>query len=208
MVTGQSIDLTVPARLVAGTVGEYTARFAFDADWDGYQRTAVFSCNTVEREQLLTDDACIVPWEVLIANGYLHVGVYGAKGDSRLPTVWTARRLFVNPGAGPTQEASEPSPTLVEQLLAKIGNMDSLKTEDKSSLVAAINEVKETGGGGSGGGESGPSYKIGSGLRLDEKTNTLSVDTADKAEQDNTKPITSAAVYMEVGNIEALLAAL
>lgn len=33
----------------------------------------------------------------------------------------------------------------------------------------------------------------------------LSVIKADRAEQDNTRPITSAAVYMEIGNIDALL---
>lgn len=52
----------------------------------------------------------------------------------------------------------------------------------------------------------GAAYVIGSGLKLDETTNTLSVDTADDVEQDNTKPITSAAVYETVGNINALLA--
>ena len=36
----------------------------------------------------------------------------------------------------------------------------------------------------------------------------LTVDTADKVEQDYTKPVTSAAVHTELGNIEALLAAL
>lgn len=55
--------------------------------------------------------------------------------------------------------------------------------------------------GGSGGG-----YNIGSGLKLDAETNTLSVDTAEIVEKDNTKPVTSAAVYTEVGNINALLA--
>lgn len=34
----------------------------------------------------------------------------------------------------------------------------------------------------------------------------LSVITADEVEHDNTRPITSAAVYTEVGNINALLA--
>lgn len=48
-------------------------------------------------------------------------------------------------------------------------------------------------------------YEIGSGLKLDEQTNTLSVDTAASVEEDNTKPITSAAVYTTVGNIEILL---
>ena len=147
-VSAQRIELTDAAMLVAGTVNEYTARFTFDESWDGYQRTAVFSCGDISREQLLTDDACTVPWEVLISNGYLRVGVYGTKDGSRLPTIWTERRLYINPGAGPTQEAADPSPTLVEQLMARMGDLSALKTQDKSSLVAAINEVWSSGGSG------------------------------------------------------------
>lgn len=51
----------------------------------------------------------------------------------------------------------------------------------------------------------GTPYRIGHGLKLDEETNTLSVDAAEAVERDNTLPITSAAVYTTVGNIEALL---
>ena len=47
-------------------------------------------------------------------------------------------------------------------------------------------------------------YKIGDGLKVVE--GTLMVDTADAVEEDNTRPVTSAAVYVEIGNIEALLA--
>ena len=54
-------------------------------------------------------------------------------------------------------------------------------------------------------GEGGGGYKIGDGLKLDTKTNTISVDTAAAVERDNTKPITSAAVYTEVGYINSLL---
>ena len=149
-VTGQRIELTEPVMLVAGTVHIYTASFAFDAAWDGYTKTAVFSGYGVEREQLLTDDACTVPWEVLTPGKYLRVGVYGTKDDIRLPTIWTERTQYINAGAGPTEEAAEPSPTLVEQLTAKVGNLDALKTEDKSSVVAAINEIWASGGGGGG----------------------------------------------------------
>ena len=134
--------------LVAGTVNDYTARFSFSADWDGYQRTAVFSADGVEREQLLTDNACKVPWEVLLPGAYLKVGVYGTKDGSRLPTIWTSHRQYIHDGAGPTDEAADPSPVLAEQILQRMGDLGDLKTEDKSSLVAAINEVKETGGGG------------------------------------------------------------
>ena len=59
---------------------------------------------------------------------------------------------------------------------------------------------------GSSSGGSGGGYNIGSGLKLDAATNTISVDTAEIVEKDNTKPVTSAAVYTEVGNIYALLA--
>ena len=59
---------------------------------------------------------------------------------------------------------------------------------------------------GSSSGGSGGGYTIGDGLKLDAATNTLSVDTAAAVEKDNTKPVTSAAVYTEVGNINALLA--
>lgn len=51
----------------------------------------------------------------------------------------------------------------------------------------------------------GAAYRIGHGLKLDEITNTLSVDTANQVEQDNTLPVTSAAVAATVGNIEVLL---
>lgn len=52
----------------------------------------------------------------------------------------------------------------------------------------------------------GGGYVIGSGLKLDPDNNTISVDTADAVEQDNTLPVTSAAVFTTVGNIDALLA--
>lgn len=51
----------------------------------------------------------------------------------------------------------------------------------------------------------GGGYVIGSGLKLDPDTNTLSVDTVNAVEADNSKPITSAAVFVTVGNIETLL---
>ena len=54
-------------------------------------------------------------------------------------------------------------------------------------------------------GGGGVPYNIGHGLKVDTETNTLSVDTVSSVEQDNTLPITSAAVYAEVGNINALL---
>lgn len=47
-------------------------------------------------------------------------------------------------------------------------------------------------------------YKIGEGLKV-VNGDTLAVDTVNSVEEDNTKPITSAAVYTTVGNIDAYL---
>ena len=50
----------------------------------------------------------------------------------------------------------------------------------------------------------GMSYQIGAGLKVED--GVLSVDTANAVEEDNTRPVTSPAVYTELGNVEALLA--
>lgn len=75
-----------------------------------------------------------------------------------------------------------------KSVLDKFAETDGKPTYDGQAL----------GGGGAGG------YAIGDGLKVEN--GKLSVDTATAAEQDNTKPITSGAVYTAVGNINALLA--
>lgn len=74
------------------------------------------------------------------------------------------------------------------------GTLDKLS--DSNGILTYDGKV--LGGGGAGG------YAIGDGLKVEN--GKLSVDTATAAEQDNTKPITSGAVYTAVGNINALLA--
>jgi hypothetical protein len=72
-----------------------------------------------------------------------------------------------------------------------------VRLENDSEISVDVAEITQTGG---------QSFKIGDGLKLEN--NVLSVDTAEVVEKDNTKPVTSAAVYTEIGNIEALLAIL
>lgn len=74
--------------------------------------------------------------------------------------------------------------------------------EGNRTIVYGIPRGRD-GAGGDGGG--GFAYEIGRGLKVEEDGVTLSVDTADAVEADNTLPITSAAVHVTVGNINALL---
>ena len=194
-----------PELLTAGMSKAVTVQFVFSPEWDGLTKTAVFTNGKTTVDVLAANwdgDTVPVPHEVLAVPGrHARVGVYGAdESGVVLPTVWVSLGK-VQPGADPSGDASaDPSLPVWAQLQKQIGDLDDLKTYNKGNLVQAINEARQSGGGSGGG------YTIGDGLKLDAETNTLSVDTAEIVEKDNTKPVTSAAVYTEVGNINALLA--
>lgn len=194
-----------PELLTAGMSKAVTVQFVFSPAWDGLTKTAVFTNGKTTVDVLAASwdgDTVPVPHEVLAVPGrHARVGVYGANESGVvLPTVWVSLGK-VQPGADPSgDETADPSLPVWAQLQKQIGDLDDLKTYNKGNLVDAINEARNSGGGTGGG------YNIGDGLKLDAATNTLSVDTAAAVEKDNTKPVTSAAVYTEVGNINALLA--
>lgn len=194
-----------PELLTAGMSKAVTVQFVFSPAWDGLTKTAVFTNGKTTVDVLAANwdgDTVPVPHEVLAVPGrHARVGVYGANESGViLPTVWVSLGK-VQPGADPSGDVSaDPALPVWQQLQKQIGDLDDLKTYNKGNLVAAINEARNSGGGTGGG------YTIGDGLKLDAATNTLSVDTAAAVEKDNTKPVTSAAVYTEVGNINALLA--
>ena len=194
-----------PELLTAGMAKAVTVEFVFSDDWDGLTKTAVFSAGrtTVDvMESAWDGNKVVVPHEILADAGPIaRVGVYGANADGLiLPTVWVTLGK-VMPAAEPSGDpGADPTLPIWAQLQKQIGDLDDLQTYNKGNLVDAINEARGSGGSGGGG------YTIGDGLKLDAATNTLSVDTAAAVEKDNTKPVTSAAVYTEVGNINALLA--
>lgn len=194
-----------PELLTAGMAKAVTVEFVFSDDWDGLTKTAVFSAGrtTVDvLESAWDGNKVVVPHEILADAGPIaRVGVYGANADGLiLPTVWVTLGK-VMPAAEPSGDpGADPTLPIWAQLQNQIGDLDDLQTYNKGNLVDAINEARNSGGGSGGGG-----YTIGDGLKLDAATNTLSVDTAATVEKDNTKPVTSAAVYTEVGNINALL---
>lgn len=194
-----------PELLTAGMAKAVTVEFVFSDDWSGLTKTAVFSAGrtTVDvLESAWDGNKVVVPHEILADAGPIaRVGVYGANADGLiLPTVWVTLGK-VMPAAEPSGDpGADPTLPIWAQLQNQIGDLDELKTYNKGNLVDAINEARSSGGSGGGG------YTIGDGLKLDAATNTLSVDTAEIVEKDNTKPVTSAAVYTEVGNINALLA--
>lgn len=123
---GRDIQRCEYTVLTARSVETVTAHFDFDAEWDGYTKTAVFSGgDTVKRVLLDRSNQCIVPWEVLTQPGMLQIGVVGTDGDKILPSVKAL--VCVNEGIYTDGTApSEPTPTEYAQLISLSENAKAI----------------------------------------------------------------------------------
>lgn len=179
-------------------------------DWQGLAVTATFVTPEGATRMVVPEDGVLhVPPEAtactLTADAPGRIVFAGvAQGVQRI----TADLGFLVSDHAPVEgDASAPTPSEWEQYLTRMqavvneavppaGNPGQVLTKTDQGNIWTY----PSGGGGGGG------YTIGAGLRLDPGSNILSVDTADAVEQDNTRPVTSAAVFTTVGNIDALLA--
>lgn len=140
-------------RITTGLTGK-AVTFRFGAGWENVTaRTAVFEGSGVTKDCLIENGEAVIPHECLtVPGGVLRCGVYGVEGDKKTPTVY-AELGQIERGADPSGDTST-APTLAvwAQILARMGSLDDLTTEAKNTLVAAINEAAQTGGGGGDGG--------------------------------------------------------
>ena len=156
-VSAQTIFSKVPDRIIIEGSRQFVfAEFALDEEWDALTVYALFENDRrwgPPVKVLLTGDTIAVPPEVLVS-GRLRVGLVGL-GDGGAVRLTTKRMSSAIPvyqcGGTGGEDAEEMTPELWEQTIASIGPLGALETEDKSNLVAAINEARQTGGGGSGG---------------------------------------------------------
>lgn len=108
------------------------------------------------------------------------------------------------------------SPMIKAEVKGWIGRgVKTAYVDDDGSLIFVMTDGQEINIGVISGGGTLPiasadtlgGIKVGENLKI-SADGVLSVDTAKAIEEDNTKPVTSAAVYTEVGNIEVLLSKL
>lgn len=143
------LELNEKEVVTSGSVNVYQCQFQFNSAWDGLEKTAVFQAGEDTVSTILDETGmCIIPWEVLQdARRTLYAGVYGTKnGNVVLPTIW-ASCGEIKEGVNPGESTQPPTPSVYDQILGQIGNLEDLQTTNKDSLVDAINEIYETGGG-------------------------------------------------------------
>lgn len=127
--------------ITRGMVGAQVRITYDDPIWDNLRKTVVFS-GAVKRDVITNDTVVTIPPDVLAKScTELLVGVYGVDVDHNLaiPTVW-ANLGPVKTSAVPSGDTSANNALPVyAQLGAMIGNLADLETDEKSSLVEAVN---------------------------------------------------------------------
>ena len=173
------------SRIVCGN-SDYVAVFDFDAEWAAYDaKTARFVYPGGKYVDVVFYGAsCPVP--VLHNTIGVKVGVFA--GDLHTTTsAWFECDKSILCGSGDPVPPHDGAYAQIMELLNKLGGDMGAAVEEylkKHPVEGMKFETDET-------------------LTLED--GILSVNTADKVEQDNTLPITSAAVHVTVGNIETLL---
>lgn len=196
------------ARLIRGGFiicdnSDYVVNFTFDSEWDATEtKTARFIYGDTYEDVVFEGNSCSVP---VIPNARsVRIGLYAGALRTTTPAYVRCVKSVRTVNGAP----SDPTAAVYDQILALLNNRDFVSPEDIEQAVADYMAAHPSSGSYSlpaatdkilGG------IKVGTNLSI-EADGTLSVDMASAIEEDNTKPVSSANVYTEIGNINALLA--
>lgn len=170
---------------------DYTVIFEFDDEWAEIdKKTARFFANGKYTDVIFTGESVQAP--PIYNAAYVLIGVFAGDITTTPARVRCEKSVLCEGGA-----VAPPSEDVYGQILKLLNEINENKVTPEQIEDAVTDYLEEN-----------PikMFKTDETLTLDPHTNVLTVNRADKAEQDNTLPITSAAVHTELGNIEVLLA--
>ena len=212
-----TIHITVRSRVPTITEGEevishnsdYEIEFEFDEEWQSAYKTVYFVCEDGSYQAVvISGNMCAVP---MLDGEHRRIFVGVQAGSIEKPSVLKTTCpccLKVRDSIADLlgQPIPDPTPDVYQQIIAMLEDIkkgevspediqkavDNYLTENPISVDIATTEKAGI-------------VAVGKNLSITED-GVLSVETTDDAEQDNTKPITSAGVNLVVGNINAILA--
>ncbi len=133
-----------PPETAEGTREYLKAEFSFSEEWDGMTKTAFFRGAGNTYSQLLENDACTVPAEVLTAPGRVGVSVSGTLGET---IITTDIKSFTVPATLSGGTPSDPEPTVWQQILDKVDETkqiaQSVREDVEAGKFAATAEMVE-----------------------------------------------------------------
>lgn len=212
-----TIHITVRSRVPTITEGEevishnsdYVIEFDFDDEWTDNYKTVYFVCEDGSHQPVVINgNTCPVP---MLGGEHRRIFVGVQAGAAEKPSILKTTCpccLKVRDSIADLlgQPIPDPTPDVYQQIMALLEDIKQGEVSPEDIQKAVDNYLTEnpvrvdiatT--------EKAGIVTVGKNLSI-TKDGVLSVDTTDNAEQDNTKPITSAGVNLVVGNINALLA--
>lgn len=188
--------LLSPVEIVTDNT-DYTVRFTWDSEWEAAGiKTVFFVSATGENMPVVMEgNTCAVP--MITAWRALYIGVQAGELHTTRPcAIRVAPSIARQIGDPVTPEEFDKWTQIMERLLYPV-EKTAVMTQPVGKDESGKLWTAPTGGGG------GTSFEPGNALEL--RNGVLNVLTADEAEEDNTLPMTSAGVYVQIGNIAALL---
>lgn len=149
-IDGVELKISEREPLLAGTVGLNKISLSFSDEWAIFTKQIDFTNEQSGETRRISAEVgvCTVPWELLKAEGDITCYVRGIGSDGRLVLRTNEANLGTVLGStdGNVPGTGAPTPDVCDETAAKIGDLSKLETNDKSQLVAAINELKRADG--------------------------------------------------------------
>ena len=116
--------------VIGDNINEYNAVFTLDEEWTDTV-TAIFSKGSVHKTQILTENSCVIPWEVLVGEGNVSVSVFSGELKTSVPAVFPVVKSGYQRSA---ITSAVPTPSEYAQIIEAYG-----------TLLTKISEVNEIG---------------------------------------------------------------
>ena len=124
-------------QFLIGDNADYKAVFSFDEEWDGHIKTARFISNGKCVEQILDNDECIIPLE-LLKSGTLKVGVFTSEMATTPCEVSIKASIKQENGT-----TAEPTPDVYAQIIKMLENIEVQGVTDEQLERAISNYLTE-----------------------------------------------------------------
>ena len=139
----QNITRADSCNLVADSLNYAYAHFDFcSSDWDGLIKTAVFTRGQDTYEQILEDDQCLIPWEVLPeGKGIFTVSVFAGN---RITTNTVKAKLDASGWSFALESSQPPTEGVYSQILTRLADVEDTVVESAESAAQSATSAAES----------------------------------------------------------------